>query len=167
MVGNAADRSVLRRAGIDRASTAIFTTHDDDLNVFLTVYSRKLRPEIQILSRATRARNVPTLHRAGADFVLSYSTMGANAIYDHLDSSEVIAIAEGLSLYRFDTPRSVADRSLAESRLRVLTGASVVAIETAAGRTVNPDPNDPVPADSRLVLIGDVDFETKFADHFL
>ena len=58
IVGNAADLDVLKQAGIDEAPTVIVTTHDDDLNVYLTIYCRRLRPDIQIISRATEERNV-------------------------------------------------------------------------------------------------------------
>ena len=56
--GDAADLEVLERAGIARAPAAVITTHDDDTNVFLTLYCRRLRPEMQIVSRATYEKNV-------------------------------------------------------------------------------------------------------------
>ena len=52
----------------------LVTTHDDDINVYLTLYCRRLGPDLQIISRANLDRNVSTLHRAGADAVLSYAT---------------------------------------------------------------------------------------------
>ncbi len=167
IIGNAADRQVLQEAGIADTAAVILTTHDDDMNVFLTIYCRKLRPEIQILSRSTRSRNVGTLYRAGADLVLSYGSMGADAIYQRLDSSEVLTVAEGLSVFRYPMPASLAGKSLAESRLRPQTGASVVAIETPAGRSVNPDPNQLMPADGCLVLVGSAESEALFAKLFL
>ena len=54
-------------------------TGNDDTNIYLTIYCRKLHPDIQIISRANRERNVSTLHRAGADFVASYASMGDHA----------------------------------------------------------------------------------------
>ena len=76
----------------------IITPHDDDLNVYLTIYCRQLRPDIQILSRATHERNVATLHRAGADSVLSYASMGASAVMNMLKRSKILMVAEGLDL---------------------------------------------------------------------
>ena len=35
----------------------VITTHDDDVNVYLTLYCRRLRGDIQIISRATLERN--------------------------------------------------------------------------------------------------------------
>jgi Trk K+ transport system NAD-binding subunit len=73
ILGSAADLGTLEKAGIRETSAVVITTHDDDTNVYLTLYCRRLRPDIQIISRATLERNVSTLHRAGADFVLSYA----------------------------------------------------------------------------------------------
>ncbi|HMP18310.1 MAG TPA: NAD-binding protein, partial [Gemmatales bacterium] len=66
-VGDAAELEVLEKAGIMKCSTVVITTHDDDINVYLAIYCRKLRPNIQILVRANQERNVTTMHRAGAD----------------------------------------------------------------------------------------------------
>ena len=52
--GTAADLETLERAGIDQAPAIVITTHDDDMNIYLTIYCRRLKPDIQIISRATR-----------------------------------------------------------------------------------------------------------------
>ena len=57
ILGSGADIAVLEQAGISRTSTVIVTTHDDDLNVFLVIYCRRLRPDVQILSRASKIRS--------------------------------------------------------------------------------------------------------------
>lgn len=69
--GDAADRELLDRAGIDRAASVLLTTNDDAMNIFLAVYCRRLNPTLRIVSRITHERNVEAIHRAGADFVLS------------------------------------------------------------------------------------------------
>ena len=97
--GSAADRAVLDRAGIAAAAAAVVTTNDDATNIYLTLYVRRLRPDIQVVSRATLERNVSTLHRAGADFVMSYASMGANAIYNVLEKGDVVMLAEGLHVF--------------------------------------------------------------------
>ncbi|PJF45449.1 MAG: potassium transporter TrkA, partial [Candidatus Thermofonsia Clade 3 bacterium] len=71
VLGDAANLEVLIAAGIRKTPAVLVTTHDDDTNIYLTIYCRRLRPDVQIISRARLERNVATLHRAGADFVLS------------------------------------------------------------------------------------------------
>jgi Trk K+ transport system NAD-binding subunit len=59
ILGDAADIHALERAGISLESPSVLiTTHDDDINIYLTIYCRQLRPNIQIISRAVRDRNI-------------------------------------------------------------------------------------------------------------
>ena len=72
MVGEASDLNLLEKAGIRTTPCIIVTTHDDDANIYLTLYTRRLRPDAQIISRASLDRNINGLHMAGADVVLSH-----------------------------------------------------------------------------------------------
>ena len=148
------------------ASTVIVTTHDDDTNVYLTIYCRRLRPEIQILSRTTLERNVSTLYRAGSDLVLSYATMGAAAIFNTLHQGRVQLIAEGLTLLRLPVPEALVGRPLREAGIRETTGCSVVAVKGPLACTVNPDPEAPLPQAGELLLIGGLDGEERFLTRF-
>src|SRR5690606_35608457 len=74
VLGDAAELEVLEAAGIYETPTVIITTHDDDMNIYLTIYCRRLRPDVQIISRAGVERNIATLHRAGADMTMSYAS---------------------------------------------------------------------------------------------
>jgi len=162
VLGNAADLAVLEKAGIRETSTVIITPHDDDLNVYLTIYCRQLRPDIQILSRATHEQNVATLHRAGADSVLSYASMGASTVMNLLQHSTILMIAEGLDLFKVRVPADLAERTIAESSIRERTGCSVVAITTESGTEVIPNPSETLPTDADIVLIGTVEAEERF-----
>jgi Trk K+ transport system NAD-binding subunit len=166
VVGDAADRECLEAAGIMEAPTTIVTTNDDPTNIYLTIYCRRLRPDMQIVSRATLERNVSTLHRAGADFVMSYASMGANAIYNVLEQDDVVMLAEGLDVFRHPIPQELVGRSLAGSNIRERTECSVVALERDGKVTVNPAPNVPLPADGELILIGTTEGERRFVELF-
>lgn len=166
VVGDAADRDCLEEAGIARAPTTIVTTNDDPTNVYLTIYCRRLRPEMQIVSRATLERNVSTLHRAGADFVMSYASMGANAIFNVLEKDDVVMLAEGLDVFRHPVPPELAGLPLAETRIRERTDCSVVAIEAKGEVLVNPPPATRLPADGELILIGTTEGERRFVELF-
>ena len=150
-----------------KSPAVVVTTHDDDMNVYLTLYCRRLRPDIQIISRATLDRNVTTLHRAGADFVLSYASMGANAIFNLLRRSNILLLAEGLGVLKVDTPASLAGTSLAESDVRRTTGCSVIAVEDSSGLQVNPDPRKPLQAGAKLILIGNAEAEERFLSRYV
>jgi voltage-gated potassium channel len=160
--GNAAELETLERAGIREAPAVIITTHSDDINIYLTIYCRRLRPDIQIISRATLERNVSTLHRAGADFVMSYSSMGANAIFNLLKRSDILMVAEGLNIFRVKVPAQLAGKTISQTMVRELTGCSIIAIKTDAEFQVNPPPSALLESDAEMVLIGTVEDETRF-----
>lgn len=163
VLGDAADLEVLERAGLRESSAVLITTHDDDVNVYLTIYCRRLEPGIQIISRANVDRNVGTLHRAGADAVLSYASLGGSAIWNALGPNDVLVLAEGLVVLRVPTPRELAGRTLADSGLRQQTGVTVVALAVGdAMLTTNPGHDTPLPPDADLILIADEAAEQRF-----
>ena len=159
--GDAADIRTLQKAWIENAPAALLTTHDDATNIYLTKYLRSLRPDMRILSRANLERNVSTLHRAGADFVMSYPTLGATAIFNFLRNEDIIMLAEGLNVFRLKAPKALVGKNLAQSRIRELTGCSVVAIKAEGAMKINPDPGEPIRENSELVIIGDIEGEKK------
>lgn len=164
IVGDAADLEILKQAGIMETSAVVITTHDDALNVYLTLYCRRLRADIQIISRATFERNIHTLHRAGADFVISEASMGANAIFNLLRRSDVLLLAEGLDVFKVHVPPSLAGKTLTDGAVRQRTGCSVIAIHGNDGLQVNPDPSTTLPADAEMFVIGTEESEQRFLD---
>jgi voltage-gated potassium channel len=164
--GDAADIEVLERAGIANVPAVVITTHDDDTNVFLALYCRRLRPDLQIVSRANYEKNVETLHRAGTDSVVSLTSMGANAIFNVLERGEVLTVSEGLNLFKCRVPEHLADRPLAKASLQEATGCSVVAMMLGDEVRVAPDPTEPLPYGADLVLIGSSEAELRFLESF-
>lgn len=166
VLGDAAELGVLEQAGITDALAVVITTHDDDVNVYLTNYCRRLRPDVQIIARARLDRNITTLHRAGADSVLSYASTGATALWNLLTADNTLQLAEGLDVFRVGVPQAIAGRSLVDSEIREDTGCTVVAIASAAEFEVNPPSDAVLPADADLVLIGDSASEHRFLTRY-
>ncbi|HUV18638.1 MAG TPA: NAD-binding protein, partial [Ilumatobacteraceae bacterium] len=166
VIGDAADRSVLEAAGIDEAGAVLITTHDDNVNVYLTRYCRGLRPDARIVSRSKLDRNVSTLYRAGADAVLSYAGTGSAAIWNHLRGDETVLVAQGLNVFRTPIPRELAGRTLAEAHVLRRTSCNVVAVERNGVLEGNPDPHVPLPTAGDLVLVGTDVAEARFSEEF-
>jgi len=165
--GNAADIDVLHKAGIMRARSIIITTHNDDINIYLTIYCRQLRPDVQIVSRANNEKTVSKLHRAGADLVMSYASMASNTIMNLLNPEKVLMAVEGLSIFRASVQQSLAGKSLAESKIRESTGCSVVATIRDGSLILDSDPFVSLGLDDGLVLIGTVEAEKQFKEKYL
>jgi len=166
IVGDATHIDVLKKAGARKAGTIIITPHDDDLNIALTIFFRRLRESLQIIARCTLERNVRTLHRAGADLVLSSASMAANTIFNRVRESDNLLLAEGVFVFPSPVPAAMADRPLAESALRSETGCTVIAVEKDDERIVNPAPDTILPSGGKLLLIGTLEAEEKFLRHY-
>ncbi len=161
-LGDAADRKTLQKAGIDKAPSVIITTHDDAMNIYLTFYCRQLNKDIQIISRAIKERTVSKLHSAGADQVLSYANMGANAILDQLHTDEASIYSEGLNVFSVTTHSSLVGKALFETNIREETDCSVIGIKTEDKLITAPDPKAPLVSGNKLVLIGTLEAERLY-----
>lgn len=165
--GDAAELENLQAAGLDTASTVLVTPHEDDMNVYLTLYCRRLQPEIQIVARATHERNVSTLYRAGADGVLSYATIGAITIWNDLHAGHRIVIAEGVELFLVPVPSSLGGHVVHDTNVHARTGCHIVAVTDPDGAVL--DDTRTIPADprARLMILADRHAERQFRDHYL
>jgi voltage-gated potassium channel len=111
---------------------------------------------------------VSTLHRAGADFVMSYASMGANAIMNLLQRGDVVMVAEGLDVFRTRVPETLAGRTLRASGIRERTGCHLVAWQTGNGMVINPPPDELIPKapDAELILVGTTEAEQRYLRKF-
>ncbi|HNS55574.1 MAG TPA: NAD-binding protein [Smithellaceae bacterium] len=164
--GDAADIHTLEKAWFEKAPAALITSHDDTTNIYLTKYLRSLRPDMQILSRASEDRNVSTLHRAGADFVMSYASLGANTIFNFLMDEETLLLAEGLNFFHLQAPRSLIGKTLLQSGIREKTGCTVIAVQHKDSISVNPEPNLLISRDDEIILVGTYDTERSFLNEY-
>jgi voltage-gated potassium channel len=166
VIGDATDPDILKSAGMDQATSVAITTHDDDVNVYLALYCRSMRSDVQILGRATLEQNVSTLHRAGADFVLSYVPMEATAIFEIVRGGNILLLAEGLEVFTVRVPAPLVGKSIVECRLREDTGCNVFAVRTAGGGAMHPDIMAPLDPSTELILIADRDDEKRFFQQY-
>ncbi len=166
ILGSASDKNILRQAGIDKAPTVIITTKDDETNTYLTIFSRLLRPDIQIICRASLETSVAGLHRAGSDIVMSYASMGSNALFNLLQRSDLLMVAEGLDVFKVEVPQQLVDKTLEEANIKHLTTCSVIGIDRENRTITNPEPNTRLQANEEIVLIGTPEGERKFLKLF-
>lgn len=164
--GNAAEFNVLLQAGLRRAPAVAITTHDDAINIYLTIYCRRLRPDIQILVRTTEERNVSTLHRAGADFVMSYASMGASTLFNRLRHTDVLMVAEGLNVLKVRCPRQLAGRTLAEASASGGEGWSLVAARIGDAFVLDPPAEHRLTENQEIIVIGSGEAEERFVRRY-
>jgi voltage-gated potassium channel len=167
ILGDAADIEVLNKAGLEKAHTVLITTHDDDVNIYLTIYCRQLRPEIEIISRTTFEKNVKTMHRAGADFVMSYASMGASSIFNIMEGKDLIMLAEGLNIFNHKVDERLSGKTLIESDIRKETGCTVIAMNCKGKMKINPSPTYTLKKGDEIVLIGSTEGEHIFSGKYV
>jgi Trk K+ transport system NAD-binding subunit len=165
--GDAGKKSVLAEANITQASAVIVTTNDDGTNVFLTLACRHFNPNMRIVSRANRSENVNQLYAAGADFVVSHSSVGANILANMIEGRRTVFLAEGIHIFWRKVSSSLTGRTPADLQIRPLTKATLVAIQKADGNmALDVRPDTVFDADSTLILVGDSQSEALFNKHF-
>jgi Trk K+ transport system NAD-binding subunit len=164
--GDAADRTVLERAGILDARSVVLTTNDDAMNIYLALYCRRLKPDLRIVSRVTHGRNLEAIHRAGADFVLSYTTLGVGAVMSLLRGYPPVLLGEGVELFSVPVPHALAGHSLLQSGIGSRTGLSVVALQQGDELTAPLTSETLLPRGADLLMLGSDEQRAAFAEAF-
>ena len=165
--GDAIQRATLEEALVREAMGTIVTTNDDGTNVFLTLACRQLNPHIRIVARANREENVPEIYAAGADFVVSYASVGASILTNVIEGRKTIFLTEGVHIFWCAVPSSLSGLDLARSRIRGHTGATVIAVQEA---DAEPDfavgPQTVLREGTTLLMVGSPSSETAFFERF-
>lgn len=154
VIGNAASLEIMKQAGIEHTPSVLLTTHDDATNIFLTIYARRLNPSCHIVSRVTHERNLDAIHRAGANFVLSESSLGAKLLLGVQQQREPVVIGEDVDVFITPMPSDFVGISLADSHLRESTGLLVIGTQSGDTTLGAPPSNEPLTAGTNLVLLG-------------
>mgnify|MGYP001031654328 FL=1 len=121
---------------------------------------------MQILSRASADRNVSTLHRAGADFVISNASLGANSIFNYLRKEDTLLLTEGLNVFHLRAPETLIGKQLSASGIREETSCTVIAVSRNGKMWINPEADTVIKKDDELILIGTFDAEKTFLHEF-
>ena len=164
--GDAADREVLLAAGLADAPAVILSTNDDSINIYLAVYCRRLNPELRIISRLNDESNIAAIHRAGADFVISYSSLGAESILAFIQQRELMMLGAGVELFDVGVPSSIAGKRLDDSDVGAKTGLNVIAIQRRDSVIANPRGSHELPSDGRLLVLGTATQRSEFMRAF-
>ena len=163
--GNASEDNVLLAAGVKRAKGLVTVAPTDADNIFVTLSARVLNPKVYIVARSILEDNEDKIRRAGADrvmspYVLGGRRMAAAVLHPQvMDFLETALHSEDRELQMqgvFITENSqFADRSLRESSIREVSGATVVAIKRADGQLVgNPAPDAVLRMGDMMIALG-------------
>lgn len=164
IIGDAADREVMRDVGVENAPSVLLTTNRDEANIYLAAYTRRISPDAQIVSRLTHDRNLAAIQRAGADLTLSYSTLGVERILSLLHDRPPVFLGQGIGFHDIPCPDALAGQTLSDTRIGERTGLTVIALETNGKLVTDPRGSTRLLPGCTLLAIGADDQLERFRE---
>jgi len=162
VIGDGSNLQTVKAAGIDEAPSVVLTTNDDATNIFLTIYCRRLSSDAHIVSRISHDWNLEAIHRAGADFALSRSSLAIQTLISLILGRELIVVGEGVELFVEPVPDHLVGKALAASQIGARTGLNVIGIRTNGELVANPTASAELEGGSELVMIGTAEQRERF-----
>lgn len=157
--GDAADDTLLERAGIARAAGVFAVTGDDAKNLVVSLSSKQLNPAARVVARVHDQRNVDKTRRAGADEIVSPDFTGGLRIASAMLRPHAVNLmdmmlhtADNLRVEEVPVPPGAAPRRAGDwigRRDWIL----VAVRDTKGAWAFNPAPDHPVSAGDPLVVI--------------
>lgn len=165
IMGGATDKTILMKAGIQRARGIISVMGSDADNVFLALIAKRLNPKIFMVARANQNETEETLYTAGADKVVSPYALGARRMAHAILRPSVIHFLElaftddSTDINVEEIPVSVSSKlvnvSLQESGLRQNFDLIIISIRKADGTMCfNPKASNQLEAGDTVIAVG-------------
>ena len=175
--GNAADDADLLRAGIEHSAGIVVASDDDADNLYISLSARHVRPDIQIVARASDGDAERKLLLAGADrVVMPYTAAGrtmANLVLKPQVMSflDAVTTATGPDLHmaeiEMDESCANAGRTIRDIRVRHETGAIIVALRKRDGTfDTTPEPDTVIEPGDVIVGVGTTEELQRLEDLF-
>lgn len=164
-VGESADLELLRRAGVREAPSVVLSTNDDAMNIYLSIYFRKLNPEVRIIARITHERNIESIHRAGADFALSYSSLGVESVLALVQGRDFVFLGGDAELFMLEVPTALFGSTLHTAEIGARTGLNIIGVR-AKDELISPGPSTSLAQGATLLAIGSPEQRRAFKRAF-
>ncbi|MFA4825087.1 MAG: potassium channel protein [Methanoregula sp.] len=162
VIGNAEDESVLKKARIEEARFCIVALNDDDVNIFTTLMTRNLNPDIRILARANEPATVEKLYRAGADYVALLPMIGGQTIARIIlaDSATILLELPNSDLVILKHANKSYSKPLKWFTRK--TGVRIIGIESQSRSIIAPEAEEIILEGDALIAVGDTEQLKKF-----
>jgi voltage-gated potassium channel len=177
VVGNAAEDSVLLKAGIERARGIIVATGDSATTVFVVLSAKVLNPNVFIVARADEDSDIEKLLRAGADRVVNPYSIGGQRMANLMINKNIVDFFEtsfevgdgNLRIENLHLPSDCVwyNKTLGELNLRYKYGASVLAVIRNKKPYTNPGGNFKVKEGDNFIIMGNVEDLKRIEDAVL
>ncbi len=171
VAGDAADEDILKRAGVQTASTVIIVLNNDADIIFTTLVTRNLNPHSIILARANTTKSIDKIYRAGADYVASLSIV-AGQMLAHIalgHEEENIMMLEGLEIARHHVTSGspLVGKTIADAKIRSRIGCTIIGIEENGKTTTDVNPSIIIREGMTLAIIGNCEQISRFREEYV
>ena len=171
IIGDITDEATLRKAKIDEADAVVISLDRDIPTMYATIIINHLAPDVEIIARADEAGSISTLYQAGADFVLSLTTVTGEILASELLDilGEKGGFLPASTEFRFTRVNGgiFSGKPLMELDLRNKTGCTVAAVERDGAVLTNVLGDFYVEDDDTLIVTGSHDSIEKFCNEYL
>lgn len=175
--GDATEEHVLAEAGLTRATALVASVNTDADNVLVTLTAKGMNPTCVVIARVKADENERKLQRAGADRVISPSTIGGRRIAQILTRPTVADFLDGIAGGATDyTLEEVTVQSgseldgltLREAGVRERFHCTVLALRHATSNQLDshPVPSARLVVGDVLVVMGSEDDVTALREHY-
>ena len=165
IVGDATLDTTLRAAGIEHASALIAALQGDAENLFVTLSSKAINPDLFIVARARQEESVNKLSRAGADRVVNPQELGAARMASFVVQPNVAEFVDvvmhersmDFRMQEVEIPArsELVGLSLRDADLRRRAGVLVLALRLDEGAfNTNPDPATIIQPHHVIIAVG-------------
>jgi voltage-gated potassium channel len=167
VVGDASEESVLKKAGIERATGLACALDSDQANLYTVLTARELNSRVRIVAKATGSAASKKFRLVGADSVVAPTELGGTRLFVEMTQPGAAAFLESLLLpsnleltvreIAVSDESSLAGATLVDADLRRQVGNILILAIKPIGRDefeYNPRPTSRIEAGASLMAMG-------------
>jgi Trk K+ transport system NAD-binding subunit len=166
IVGDATKENVLKSAGIEDAPSIILALDNDSTAIFTTLAVKQLSPNTEIIARSNDALSTGKLYRAGADYVLSLSTVSGRMIFSSLVESDLILSSDTTYEVVRTRARKLSGIHPDIKKIRQTTGATIIAIERKGDLIIDSISDVKIEKGDKIIVVGSDDTVNQFRKYY-
>lgn len=163
--GDATDNETLEQAGAAKAKGLFAATGDDNLNLIISVTAKQLNSALRVIARCANSSNSGKMARAGADAVISPSSIGGLRMASEMIRPTATSFldvmlrdkATNLRVEEVAVPQAFIDKSISALNLKKHPRTLLLAVKSKESWTYHPPDDHVLRPDSVLVVMTTAD----------
>jgi len=159
--GDATDSEILVKAGVEKAAGLFAATGDDNQNMVVTLTAKQLNPRLKVVARCNDMRNTEKMRKAGADAVVSPTTIGGLRMASEMVRPTVVSFLDimlrdkerNLRVEELPVPKRLVGQPISALNLKRFPHALLLAVKTKDDWVYNPAESYVIDQNNTLVFM--------------